>query len=394
MKIGFDVSQTGTTKAGCGFFADNLIQAISAIDSQHHYMLYPVFGDHYWDPNLENTSTIALPNFSRKILHKSLPEAVKFWKNLPLDWEDSLGNVDILHSNNFFCPPKPKHARLIYTLYDLSFLEYPDCTTEHNRIICFNGVFKASLHADFIIAISHSTRQHFLNTFPHYPEDRIAVVHPASRFDGSTPALPKSPKLQALPEQFWLTVGTLEPRKNLKRLLNVYKKLKEKHPDTHPLVLAGKLGWLDENIEDLIEQLGLTPFVHILGYVSNDELQWLYQHCFCMIYPSLFEGFGLPVLEAMNYGAPIISSNASSLPEVVGQAGLLINPLNEAEILEAMQDIAFKPTLRKQLKELALIQAKLFFWEKTAKETINIYQKVCLTPKITFNKSMTPMAQL
>lgn len=392
MKIGFDISQTGNAKAGCGFFAENLIRALSHMDIQNQYVLYPTFGNHFWDQHSEATYQPNHPHFQQGLKHSSLSEAQKFWQLSPELIEKKLGHVDILHANNFFCPPKFSKTRLVYTLYDLSFLDYPECTTEHNRIACFEGVFNASLNADFIIAISHYSREHFLRIFPHYPAERIKVAHPASRFSPEK-EVNKSKKLHILqPKKFWLNVGTIEPRKNIKRLLSAYAKLRSLQPHTYPLVLAGKNGWLEENIEQFIIDLNLKPYVHLLGYINNDELQWLYQNCFCLVYPSLFEGFGLPLLEALGFGTPVISSNVSSIPEVVGKAGLMINPLKEDELLQAMLDIATHQPLREELKNLATAQAEQFSWLNTAKIILNSYQEVITLPKRKMGQSETLMS--
>lgn len=382
IKIGFDISQTGNAKAGCGYFAANLIEQLSAIDSKNQYILYPTFGNHFWDPNYRTTFKSNKPNFKQGFKHSNLNAAKKFWNNSPNEIRNALGNIDILHANNFFCPPKLKNTKLIYTLYDLSFMEYPECSTEQNRLACFDGVFNASMNADLIIAISQYTRQHFLRVFPHFPAERIAVVYPASRFENKP--LNKNIKFpQFQPEQFWLNVGTIEPRKNIRRLLQAYAKLRAEQPDTYPLVLAGKKGWLENDIERFISELGLSKHVHILGYVSDDELHWLYQNCFCLVYPSLFEGFGLPVLEAMTCGAPVITSNVTSLPEVAGKAAVLINPLSEDGILQAMLIVSQDADFRKQLQAAALERAKLFSWEHSARMILDLYQKMTITNTLT-----------
>lgn len=383
MKIGFDVSQTSKNKAGCGFFAENLIHHLSLCDKQNEYVLYSTFGNHFWDNDFKNTFYKNLPNICSGIRHNHLFQAIDFWNNETHFIEQKLGNLDILHSNNFFCPPQFTKTKLVYTLYDLSFLEYPDCTTEHNRVVCFDNIFHASLNADLIVAISNYTRHHFLQTHPHYPPDRIIVIHPGNRFSIKQKNIKPSHKLKRFADKpFWLNVGTIEPRKNILRLLQAYAKLIKQIPNTYPLLLAGQEGWMT-NIREIIGSLGLRDKVHILGYVDNIELQWLYQNCFCLVYPSLFEGFGLPILEAMTFGKPVISSNVSSIPEVIGKGGLLINPLMEEEILEAMLFISTNENYRDELTQKAIAQAANFSWEKTAHKMIAIYEYVNSLPKLT-----------
>ncbi len=379
MKIGFDISQTGPAKAGCGYFASNLIAHLTQVDHSNQYALLPTFGDHFWDKNYKKTFKTPLANFQREFHHRSLSQAQTFWRGNSDAIEKQFSGLDILHCNNFFCPPKLKTPRLVYTLYDLSFIEYPDCMTEHNRIASFDGVFKASLNADLILAISEYTREHFLKTFPYFPAERIKILHPASRFTNATQIIQPSKFNFLTTKQFWLNVGTIEPRKNIKRLLSVYAKLKKQNPDTYPLVLAGKQGWM-EKIDLVINELGISKDVHVLGYVSDEELQWLYQNCFCLVYPSLFEGFGLPVLEAMTLGAPVISSKISSIPEITGNSALLIQPQEENELLYAMQIMSSDQSLREKLIKEGSEQAMQFSWQKSANLLLNFYQEVLSLP--------------
>ncbi len=377
MRIGFDVSQTGSAKAGCGYFADSLIRHLAEIDTENEYILYPTFGGVYWDPHWPDaTCQIDRPNFRRGVGHASLDEAQQFWDNPPPDLETRLGNPDIIHANNFFCPTGLQNTRLVYTLHDLAFIEHPEWSTEPNRVGCFTGVFNASLYADVIIAVSDYSRQHFLQVFPHYPADRIVVIHEASRFS-YRPDLTKPLSLSRLaPEQFWLTVGTLEPRKNHLRLLRAYAQLKTLLGKTFPLVLAGGTGWLMDEFEKTLDDLGLRQDVILLGYVGDTELQWLYQNCFAFVYPSLFEGFGLPVVEAMSLGAAVIASDATSIPEIVGDAGILCNPSGDEAVAQAMLQVSLQEQLRQRVREMALHRAAKFSWHAAARAVLGSYDTV------------------
>ena len=182
LRVGLDVSQTGTRKAGCGYLTLGLVQALQDLGDANEYLLYPTFGDAFWDPGGTDAAWHGRGSNARLWQgHASRLEARHFWRSPRSNLDGALGNPDIVHSHNFFCPRGLERARLVYTLYDLSFLAHPEWTTEANRQICFTGVFNASLHADFIVAISEATRRHFLNVFPHYPQHRTAVVYPASR---------------------------------------------------------------------------------------------------------------------------------------------------------------------------------------------------------------------
>jgi glycosyltransferase involved in cell wall biosynthesis len=377
MKIGFDISQTGSGKAGCGYFADSVIQQLAEIDFENEYLLYPTFGNFFWDPAWrKSTRRIDRPNFRRAQGHRTREEAQSFWANPPEGLEAYLGGPQIFHSNNFFCPSSLKSALLVYTLYDLSFLEYPDLHTEPNRLGCFKGVFNASLYADMVISISEYSRRHFLEIFPHFPPDRIRVAHLASRFSHE-PNLARPSSLASLnPDEFWLNVGTVEPRKNQFRLLKAYARLKAASRKTYPLVMAGGRGWLMEDIGKIVGDLGLAEDVVMTGYIDDLALRWLYQNCYAMVYPSLFEGFGLPVLEAMSLGAPVISSNVTSMPEIAGDAALLVNPLDDGDISSAMLNLARDSGLRASLIERGKERAKAFTWENAARIILECYRSL------------------
>lgn len=383
MRIGFDVSQTGEGKAGCGYFADSLIRNLTRKDRHNKYLLYPHFGNTFGDHGtIKKTAIIDFPNVSRVMTGKNFCDSISFWEKFPPHGEDVLGNPDIVHANNYYCPQGFQKARIVYTLYDMSFVVYPEFTTESNRLICFDGVLNASCYADYIVAISDYSRNSFLQYFPHYPSDRICVVHLGSRFSET----PEDFSIEAVngltPHEFWLTVGTLEPRKNLRRLLRAYTILVKKKVNIFPLVLAGGKGWHEDGLEELIRQLDIEKHVKIIGYVKDEQLAWLYQNCFSFIYPSIYEGFGLPVLEALSYGAAVITSNTTSLPEVAGDAAVYINPLIEEDITEAMFNIMNDNNNRMHLKKISKQQAKKFSWDKCASEILGVYEMVMKHPKL------------
>jgi len=375
MRIGFDVSQTGQFKAGCGYFADSLARALITAYTDTSFILYPTFGSGYWDPAWP-TSTLDLPeqgNASRGLGHGTFDQLEAFWARPPANLEARLGSPDIVHSNNFFCPIRLSRARVVYTLHDLAFLEHPEWTTDANWYTCFNGVFDASLHADHIVAVSKYTREQFLATFPFFPAERISVVYEASRFGGPTGAA-APPRLQHLPpRQYWLAVGTTEPRKNHERLIEAYARLKAAHETTYPLVLVGGDGWLTDGLGAHIESLQLNDDVQRLGYVDDASLQWLYENCAAFCYPSLLEGFGLPVVEAMSLGAAVVSSNVTSLPEVVGDAGILVDPFDVDAIYAGMRALATGEVALGQLRARALLRAQTFSWRAAAEQVFAIY---------------------
>jgi glycosyltransferase involved in cell wall biosynthesis len=375
MKIGFDISQTGKNKAGCGYFAESLIKNLLEQDKDNTYFLYSAFGNTYWHPEHGKNTYRSRQNNCLHLLNKlSYQDSLLLWNDSNIE-EEKLGNPDVIHANNFSSPCLKK-ARLVYTLYDLSFIDYPEFTSEENRLKCFHGVFAASLYADFIIAISKYSRDRFLEIFPHFPSERTKVIYLGSRFEQ---AIAETAVSNLIPNNFWLTVCTLEPRKNLRRTIKAYKHYLETYSDSKPLVLAGGKGWLEDDLREFINNLGLSKQVYLLGYVDDSTLKWLYKNCWAFIYPSIYEGFGLPVLEAMSLGTAVITSNTTSLPEVGGDAVCYVEPTNLTELTETFAKL-MDVQLRDRLKAKSHKQAEKFSWKKTATEVLEIYGEVLQMP--------------
>jgi glycosyltransferase involved in cell wall biosynthesis len=367
-------------KAGCGFYAHGLLSAMLELAPEHRYSIFPSFGDFYFDARMP----IRNPYSGREVhygpRHRSLEAARKFWTAEAV--ETSLGSPDLIHANNFWCPTQLTSSRLIYTFYDMSFVVEPSWTTEANRVGCFDGVFRSAVTADWVVAISEASKAHYLSVFPHFPEERIRVIYPCSRFADSK-ATGKRPKaLEGIPAGgYWLSVGTIEPRKNYRRLAEAYTRYLVLGGAPMPLVLAGGNGWLMDDFQKHLDALGISAEVVMAGYVSDDELIWLYRNCYANLYPSLFEGFGLPVLEGMQFGAPTLSSNSTSLPEVAGDAAIMLDPEDTEAWTQAMLSLSGEKTERDRLSVAALKQAKAFDWKNSAAAVLRLYEEALASPK-------------
>ena len=374
MRIGFDVSQTGEDKAGCGFFADQLIRALAEEDSENEYRLYPTFYG-YRSFLFEQATRIEKPNFATMFGQWPF-EAQCLWWDTVQDRMEALGAPDIIHANNYSCP-RDVPAKVVFTVYDLAVLEVPQYTTEENRLVCFQGLFDAAMRADHLIMISEATRRAFIRHFPHYPEDRMTVIHLGNR----PTIVPRTAadcrdylaELGVSREGFWLGVGTVEPRKNYRLLIDAYKAVVNRGEDERPLLIAGGKGWLESDIGNFVHANGLADKVRFLGYVTDEQLSMLYSSCFAFVYPSFYEGFGLPVLEAMSCGAAVICSNSTSLPEVAGDAALLIDPKSSRSLQQAMQELLHSRESVCRLRKAGAAQASKFSWRKAAQETLRVY---------------------
>ena len=208
----------------------------------------------------------------------------------------------------------------------------------------------------------------------------ITVIYEAPRrFFHPLPDVDLRPRLEkrfGLRRDFALFVGTIEPRKNIPTLLSAFQQLLDHYHPEIDLVLAGAPGWLTDEVRGLVGRLGLTGRVFFLGRVSDEELVWLYNSARIFVWPSFYEGFGLPPLEAMACGAPVIASNVSSLPEIVGDAGLLVDPTNVDELTVAMWRLLSDEALRQELIAKGQVRVARFSWERAARETLELYRRV------------------
>ncbi len=378
MRIGFDVSQTAEKMAGCGIFQHELCRHLVQAAPEHTIIPYPVF-EGYRNPDFKNATRPDAPNVLA--LHHD-----RSWHALNAGWDakgsrfEFLGRPSIVHSNSFACP-HDLGAPLVYTVYDLSPIEHPEYHTEENRLVCFNGLFDAALYADAFVAISSYTRDRFLNWFPHLDPERVSIVRPGPRPSVCEGASEISDaralkKFELTPEGFWLAVGTIEPRKNYPLLLDAYARVLRSHPNVPRLCISGQAGWKESSLEPRIRALGLADKVTCLGFVPDEELAALYRHCLAFVFPSHYEGFGLPVIEALACGAPVIATRTTSVPEVVGTAGLLVESRDADDLTRAMTLVLTDAGCRATLREQARQQARGFSWQTAARGTLDVYREV------------------
>jgi glycosyltransferase involved in cell wall biosynthesis len=295
------------------------------------------------------------------------------WEQLAQPWQ--LSTFDLVHSLAFVSPlilTKPS----VVTIYDLSFLHYPQVLTPARRLYLRMFTALSCQRARRIIAISHSTARDLTDTLG-IPASKIDVATPGYDRTAYQPLPVEQVKTfrqqKGLPERFWLFLGTLEPRKNLPTLLKAYAALSP--TERLPLILGGGKGWQYDEIFTTIERYHLTNVVHLPGYLPADELPLWYNSAEVFIYPSVFEGFGLPVLEAMACGTPVMVSNAASLPEVVGESGLRL-PADDIEAwTHALRRVFHDAGWRAEGRQQGLIEAMRYNWNTTAHITIQTYRQ-------------------
>lgn len=375
MKVALDFTPAIQRHAGIGRYAEELARALVARDSGDEIRLF------YTDPQrrLPAPPLDTLPR-------KTLPCSNKPWRmrvllssyaRVPMD--SLFGDVDVFHATDHLLPHL-RRTRSVFTLYDLSFLTYPETHLSLNRWFLRLMIPLFLSRAGAVISISRHTKADALSYYG-LADSKIRVIplgvdarfHPVA----DPQALAAVRARYRLPERFILSVGTIEPRKNLLTLLRAYERLRGTTDLTHRLVLVGRLGWKAEQFLTALARSPLRNEVVLVGPVPEEDLPLVYAAADLFVYPSLYEGFGLPPLEAMACGTPVIASSAASLPEVVGDAGILVDPSSSEELAAAMHRVLSDESLRRALAKKGFERAKLFSWAETARRSRELYEEVC-----------------
>lgn len=375
MHIGIDAHAIGARQGGNETYIRNLITALAELDRENRYTLY------FSVPEAAEVWRNRYTNFAVRLLPPHTP-LVRV--PLTLAYELRRRPVEVLHVQYTappFCP-----APVVTTIHDLAFEHLPETFTRRGKAQLRLTVRRTARRAAHILTVSEYSRQDIRKTY-RMPADKITVTYNGCeeqftplRAEEETAVIKRK---FGITKDYLLAVGSLQPRKNLLRLLRAYAKLREQQPDFQlQLVLVGRQLWLYQEILREIKQQGFAADVIVTNYVRDEDLPALYRSAVALVYPSLFEGFGLPPLEAMACGTPVITSNTSSLPEVVGQAALLVDPYDETAIARAIWQIARDAPLRKHLQEAGLVQAKQFTWREAAKKTLAAYRAAAHTKQL------------
>ncbi|MGB3904523.1 MAG: glycosyltransferase family 1 protein [Anaerolineae bacterium] len=406
LRIGFDITVLYVAEAGVFYYTYNLIRALLGEDQENDYLLldyYPIHGGwkqptEPWEVSAANAEFVRRHGLRHRRLAdwrpmrrgvlRSASELVD--RALFRPWSAAadaimrrrlmlvLDGVDVLHSSDVLLWRQPGALNVI-TIYDLTALLFPEYHTARNRELQERKLRFAQQEADVVIAISEATKRDVV-THLGIPAERVHVVYggvdAAMRPVADSEVLARALAPMGLdPGGYILNVGTIEPRKNLVRLVEAYSRVRKMMPAPVPkLVLAGAKGWHFEEVFERVDALGLQDQVLFTGRVGRHLLPLVYNGAVLFVYASLYEGFGLPVLEAMACGVPVVASNISSLPEIVGEAGVLVDPTDTDELASSMADLLGDRERRLELRAAGLARAGWFSWERAAQETLGVYE--------------------
>ena len=362
MRIGFDVTPLCVTQSGVGTYAASLLEHLTQLTSD---TLVPLA--HRPLPMAGAPPILGYSSFLR--VNKTV------WMQTVLPGQLARLGIDVCHfTNNVGSVWTPCPS--VVTIHDMTLWLYPEYHGKARLISMRPIIPPAARHAAAIITVSESAKRDIVKILG-LPTEKVHVIHeaPAPHFQ----RIPLGPRLDAvrrqhdLPERFILYVGTIEPRKNLVRLLQAFAQLREKGRRGWSLVLVGQRGWHDDVVFETAEQLELGDAIRFLGYVSPETLVALYNLADIAAFPSMYEGFGLPVVEAMVCGVPVVTSARGSLAEVAGDAAEFIDPLEVDSIADGIERLMTDREWHAELRARGLARATQFSWEQAARETLNVY---------------------
>jgi glycosyltransferase involved in cell wall biosynthesis len=371
MLIGIDASRAAVQeRTGTENYSLNLIRHLLALESGHRYRLY------LNRPPAIELCGATVPLFPMMAdLELRLMPFPRLWTHLRLSWEMVRQPPDVLFVPAHVLPLVHPRSSVV-TVHDLGYLYYPGAHRLLDRLYLDLSTRYNARAASRVIALSQATKDDLVRHYGIQPA-KITVVYPGCDENmkpvGNESLIERVKARYGIRGDYILYVGTLQPRKNLRRLLKAYAMV-QKRDETPCLVIAGRKGWLYDQIFQQVERLGLETEVIFPGYVPQDDLPTLLSGACFFVFPSLYEGFGLPVLEAMACGTPVLCSNVSSLPEVAGNVALLVDPLDVESMAEAMNRLLQDEGLRAQLVERGFQQVRQFSWDRCARETLTVLE--------------------
>jgi len=374
-RFGYDQKSGLPRRVGSGAYCFELLLSLNKIDKVNNYIIY-----------LPQSPTSDLPK-ERDNWHYKMVRPKKMWTLFGLSLEFLLGKSkpDVFFSPTHYLPIFSPRKSAISVL-DVSYIRYPEFFKKSDLNQLTNWTRFSIRKARKVFTISQGSKDDIIKEYG-IPGYKVAVTYPGIKKVSSIKykvlSMGELKKKYGVGGEYILFVGTLQPRKNIARLIEAFSRVSRSSLilNTLSLIIIGKKGWLYEEILEAPKKFNVEDRVKFLDFVPDEDLPSFYKNALCFILPSLYEGFGLPVLEAMKYGCPVITSNISSLPEAGGDAALYVDPLSVNDITKNLELIINDQELRKKLIEKGYEQVKKFSWEKTARETLRALEGLMIKDK-------------
>jgi glycosyltransferase involved in cell wall biosynthesis len=371
MRIGIDATALPSQPVGAGNYIIQFIKALAQIDIDFELVVFI---------HQSKRALFDLPVDAKiqwRLVADKSPMQRLIWEQIILPGQVRSARIDLLHSLHYTQPVRLGCSSVV-TIHDMTFFLFPHLHTRSKRLFFPFAIRTSIRRADALVTISESTRQDTIRLLGVTPQKIFTTqlgVNDEFHVIEDKELLTEVRQKYGLPKEYILYVGLVEPRKNIPSLIRAYKSLIGQGTK-HSLVIVGRFGWMYQEVIEQTEKLGLKDRVQFTGYIPQDDLPIVYNLASLFVYPTRYEGFGFPALEAMACGTPVITTDISSLPEIVGDAGMLVPPDDEQALTTAIAKVLTDSTLYDQLKTKGLLRAKYFTWERTARETLKVYQHV------------------
>ena len=369
MQIGFDITPLSVPQSGVGTYTLNLLTRLAACETDHLYPLY--------HRSIHAQSNI--PSWLQSACEPKRSVNKTLWMQCLLPWELRHRHIQVAHFTNSVAPLLIQCPTVV-TIHDMTLWLFPQHHYRRRLLAMRPFIPLVVRRAAAVITVSHSAKDDLVRLLG-VPREKVHVVYeaPAAEFQplpAGHPSLRRVRQQYGLPSRFLLYVGTIEPRKNLVRLLEAFARLRQRRKVPHHLLLVGSRGWKDSPVFEAIERLNLQSHVRFLDFVPIADLVALYNLADALAFPSLYEGFGLPVVEAMACGTPVITSSSGSLGEVAGDAACIVQPRDVESIARGLEQVLLDDGCQEMLRLRGLEHVAQFKWERAARETRAIYERV------------------
>ncbi|MDD6268784.1 MAG: glycosyltransferase family 1 protein [Oscillospiraceae bacterium] len=379
MKIAFDALPLISERmTGIGYCQAGQIQALMALHPENRYVMqFFAAGDggekrkrlQSYEDNRAEIRQGKCSGYLYRLVSNFLPVPYNYFFGK---------DADITHFFNYIVPPKVS-GKTVVTVHDMVYKTFPETVRGRTRYMLETGLKRSMKRADLIVTDSEFSRTEIVKYFPQW-ENKLRVVpcgvdrarfHPVE----NAAAIDETKKLLGIEREYFLYLGTLEPRKNLRRLAVAYNDFRRGKSEYPCLVLAGGKGWLNDELMAAIKELHLETDVKLVSYVPEEHICTLMSGALAFVFPSIYEGFGMPPLEAMACGVPVLTTHAASLPEVVGDCAMICDPYHPEQMTDCLERLYRESKLRRQLSEAGLKRARMFSWENAAAVLYDVYKE-------------------
>lgn len=368
MEVALELQPCCGIRTGIGLYTYELAKRLASDDTMK-------FQGNIFNFLNRNHNEASLQGISMKIsTNRTMPYGVyrRLWHFLPSSYSCFFDKTDITHFFNYIVPPRVS-GKIISTIHDMGYVRFPETLDDKNLKRITKGIQSSIARSDKLVTVSEFSKREIISLLG-IPEEKVVIIYPAPSLSPEMEDFQTLCRKFPIDSPYILYTGTIEPRKNISLLIKAYERLKKEVGISHKLVLVGGKGWKSDDIYQQISNSPVTEHIILTGYVSSEEKNAFYQNASVFIFPSLYEGFGMPLVEAMVHGVPVVGSNVASLPEVVGEAGLLVSPTDEIALVQAIHTILTNQNLADSFIEKGYKQAKKFTWEQSASKLKELYK--------------------